>query len=241
MTGVPRVATIRRDCQCPLARHEHGTPEGYSMCGCKCLACRVAYDARARERRAGIPATPRESFVPTIGTARRLEALHALGWTLPQLEAASGIRVSHLHSLRTKRKHERIYPGTAERIARLYDALSMTRPQPWDWTNDRMRRHAERNGWHPPIAWDDDTIDDPDAQPYAGAPVELDEIAVERYVAGTLKHREFQRYSPELIEAVRILAGRRLTDAQIGERVGVHQRRIQWLRAEHGIPAGVAA
>ena len=233
MTGVPRVATIRRG---------HGTREGYLYDRCRCPECRAAnrdwhrhYRRIAAERRWG--ARP-SAWTSSVGTVRRLQALAAMGWSASEVARRLGVTDSAIFLLRATRGG-RVLASTADRVAALYRDLADKPP-----TGNaivRTKRWAERNGWRPPIAWDDDTIDDPDAQPYAGAPVELDEIAVERYVAGTLKHREFQRYSLELVEAIRILAGRRLTDAQIGDRVGVNKRRIQGLRTEHGIPAGVAA
>ena len=49
---------------------------------------------------------------------------------------------------------------TAAAIARAYTALSST-PGP----SDTARKTAADLGWAPPLAWDDDTIDDPAAEP----------------------------------------------------------------------------
>lgn len=39
-------------------------------------------------------------------------------------------------------------------------------------------------------------------------------------------------------DAVRRLAGQRLTDTQIAERLGLHRTTVQQIRADHGIPPG---
>lgn len=40
-------------------------------------------------------------------------------------------------------------------------------------------------------------------------------------------------------DAVRRLAGQRLTDTQIGQRLGMHRANVQKIRAEHGIAPGL--
>jgi hypothetical protein len=60
-----------------------------------------------------------------------------------------------------------VYRKTHEAVAAAYDALSMKLP-PDTGISRQVRAHAERRGWAPPLAWDDDTIDDPDAVPLGG-------------------------------------------------------------------------
>lgn len=43
----------------------------------------------------------------------------------------------------------------------------------------------------------------------------------------------------EQADAVRRLAGQRLTDTQIGQRLGLHRAHVQKIRADHGIAAGL--
>jgi hypothetical protein len=66
--------------------------------------------------------------------------------------------VSNARKLITKRKHDA--------IARVYDAL-WNQPGP----SDKGRRRAAKLGYAPPVAWDDETIDDPAAVPNLGAKV----------------------------------------------------------------------
>jgi hypothetical protein len=101
---------------------------------------------------------------------------------------------------------------TADAITRVYDELSMTVPQDDEAgrspragrIHDRQRRLAARRGWAPPLAWDDDTIDDPAATPATGArerawSTRHDETVVERILAGEW---DLQSSRPEREEVV---------------------------------------
>ncbi|WP_329123945.1 hypothetical protein [Streptomyces sp. NBC_01353] len=50
-------------------------------------------------------------------------------------------------------------------IRAAYEALSMR-----TGTSAKTRLRAQRSGWAPPLAWDDDTIDDPHGVPQTDAP-----------------------------------------------------------------------
>lgn len=103
--------------------------------------------------------------VDGTGTRRRLQALVAAGWPQRQLAVRLGIDPSNIN--RTIRD-ERVYAGTDRAARALYDDL---------WNEDPVRHGvraqsvslarscARRNGWAPVGAWDDDTIDDPAAEP----------------------------------------------------------------------------
>lgn len=98
-------------------------------------------------------------FVPNVGTRRRIRALLAIGWTHELIAAAAGLPahrtgtlLSQAGSLCSLENHER--------IKRAYDALSMT-PGPSETNRARARRFRHV----PPLAWDDETIDDPAARP----------------------------------------------------------------------------
>lgn len=97
--------------------------------------------------------------IDAIGTRRRLQALSAIGWTQTHLADELEVSVQSLHQLATDERRT-VTAVTAERVRELYDRLSMT-PGP----SAMARTTAKRNGWAPPLAWDDDTIDDPDAEP----------------------------------------------------------------------------
>lgn len=103
--------------------------------------------------------------VDGAGTARRLQALCAVGWTTAEL-------ARRLQCLATGRFHAwlwnrgRVSRGTAARVAALYDELWNVHPT-GGWA-DRSRTVAAERGWVTPGAWDDDEIDDPAAAPDMG-------------------------------------------------------------------------
>lgn len=100
--------------------------------------------------------------IPITGTSRRLRALCALGWPQAELAARTGIpecTVSHLVRGDINRTSRR----NATLVCDLYDRPSGT-PGPSEW----QRVRARSAGWAPPLAWDDDTIDNPDAAPCLG-------------------------------------------------------------------------
>lgn len=129
------------------------------------------------------------STVDLTGTRHRLQALIAIGWSLPQLAAHLDRTPAHL--ARTM-GGVRVTIRTAEQVYALYDQLWDVRP-PQDTSAaraaaDAARTMAAQNGWLPPLAWDDiDTDPDPDPRRPDQLPVDvddLDEIAIERAVAG---------------------------------------------------------
>lgn len=134
----------------------HGTTRGYHA-GCRDDCCRRAINAAAKrgriERQLG-----HYRRVPAIGTRRRLQALACMGWSQREVLRRAGYGrgfIDHINRSTWLNK------PTAAKFARLYDELSGTvGPSTWS------RTYAQQAGWAPPIAWDDDTIDDPDAQPW---------------------------------------------------------------------------
>ncbi|MGW4128002.1 hypothetical protein [Amycolatopsis japonica] len=112
------------------------------------------------------PALP----VPVVGARRRLQALVAIGWQLKELTRRSGLSRSTISAVLTD-DHVRF--STVKAIRDLYEELWNTRP-PEQTPHEkfavaRAKSQATRNGWVPPMAWDDDTIDDPDAVPEGAA------------------------------------------------------------------------
>jgi hypothetical protein len=149
----------------------HGTTNGYRL-GCRASCCRRAVAAqRAEQRKRYYLLRTDTLMVPTLGTRRRIEALASLGWTTSEVSRRAGYERSHL-GLVVRRGALR--QATAERIAVVYDQLSMQRPPEITRAEkidaSRARRIAAERGWPPPLAWDD--IDDPTETPrgwqYAG-------------------------------------------------------------------------
>lgn len=139
---------------------------------------------------------PRRSpraFIDATGTKRRIRALLAIGYRHRDLYAHSSIRTSVLLYQR-----DYVTAATHDRVAAMYDALWMT-PGPSQLVDGR----AERLGYMSPLAWDDEAIDDPAAwaAPGEADDDEVDDIAVDRFIAGTVQWQEITR--AERIEAAR--------------------------------------
>jgi hypothetical protein len=99
-------------------------------------------------------------FVDGTGTARRIQALLALGWPSATLAAELNMSPKFISDMSRLRRTVGVRPEHAHAVTQLYDRLGM-RPGP----NRTTAARARRAGYVPPLAWDDNEIDDPDAQP----------------------------------------------------------------------------
>lgn len=95
--------------------------------------------------------------VSSVGVHRRLRALQWMGYTLPDLAERLGMGYTAIYHYM---RRDLVTVDTATNVAKLYNELSMK-----VGPNDRERWRAYRNGWFPPMAWEEHTIDDPDAEP----------------------------------------------------------------------------
>lgn len=112
---------------------------------------------------------PDRARIDSTGTRRRMQALAVLGW--PRFLMAQQIGMSET-AFRKGCRRERVTARLARGVASLYDAW-------WDQdplehgvpaqTVARVRADAARDGFHGPLAWDDDTIDDPRVMPQTDA------------------------------------------------------------------------
>jgi len=104
---------------------------------------------------------------PAAGTARRLQALAVAGWPVGRLARETGL---------TPYRVDRLMAGTvdtvtvdeARAVAAVYARYSGASPGLCGVSHIHARAARDRAtaaGWAPPAAWDDDTIDDPDAIP----------------------------------------------------------------------------
>lgn len=96
-------------------------------------------------------------LVDAVGLQRRIRALQALGWTQRELERRMDL---HPRRLSTVLRRPQVYTPIARAISRVYDELSMTLGP-----SQKTRAIARNQGWPPPLAWNDDEIDDPSATP----------------------------------------------------------------------------
>ncbi|GAA1765800.1 helix-turn-helix transcriptional regulator [Streptomonospora arabica] len=116
-----------------------------------------------------------KAAIDATGARRRVQALQALGYSGADLARAAGISRRTVTALSSPAGADAVLPSTAGRIARAYDELCM-RPAADSKSARTMRTWAAKQGWLPPLAWDDDSIDDPGAVPDLGE-------AVPRFVA----------------------------------------------------------
>lgn len=131
------------------------------------MLARGQYTLRRTERALlAIPADsrPASGYVDPTGTRRRIHALTALGWPQAWIARRLGIEES---SMRQTMAAGMVQSITAEAVATLYEQMWDERPPTRTVTQRRFvaiaRNLAVRNGWAPPMAWDD--IDDPDERP----------------------------------------------------------------------------
>lgn len=110
-----------------------------------------------------VPLIPRGSHrgVDSTGTRRRVQALAWMGWPCAEVARRAGTTRQALATLMLP--HRRPSFALALRVAAVYEELCM-RPGP----SKVAAGKARGLGFAPPLAWDSDTIDDPDAEPDVG-------------------------------------------------------------------------
>ncbi|GAB2718444.1 hypothetical protein [Streptomyces bullii] len=97
-------------------------------------------------------------YIDATGSVRHCRALQALGHTAETIATAAGSARSRIVIVISGQ--QRIRRSLAMKIEVAYRALAEK-----EGTSTRSRNRAHREGWAPPGAWDDDTIDDPNAHP----------------------------------------------------------------------------
>lgn len=113
-----------------------------------------------------LPPAGGEALVDTTRSCRQLQALVAAGWPLRVLGRRAGLDLNTIVDAVYGRKQVRA--GTAHTIHVLYGQLWDQFPaehgvRPHDIA--RSQRTAAKHHWAPALAWDDDTINNPDALP----------------------------------------------------------------------------
>lgn len=113
---------------------------------------------KLRAARFSLDALPDDRWIPSIGSARRLQALAAIGWPLRELADRLGVTFKRVYAVP---RHPLITVRNARKIRAVYDEL-WDKPGP----SPRTVSISRLKGYPPPLAWDDDTIDDPAATPH---------------------------------------------------------------------------
>jgi hypothetical protein len=145
------------------------------------------------------------SRIEGIGTHRRIRALQAIGWSLRDIAERVGCTGSNIGEVL---RHDRVRAKTARAISEVYEDL-WNKPAPEGYRRTKSLIAARANGWAPPLAWNDDEIDDPDATPDVGD-------TPDRVNGGT------GRRSTDVAEDVAFLLEHdpTLTSAQLADRLG---------------------
>lgn len=148
---------------CPPDHKHDENSTCYVQHRCRCSSCRERSRDYAYWRRHSGCARTR---IDATGTRRRLQGLACLGWTFTELGERLG---TTRQAVQNWAKADTVWPATAQRITALFAELCMTVPaHPPGYaagTAERVRIQARKNDWVPPLAWDDDDIDNPDARP----------------------------------------------------------------------------
>ncbi|MER7507023.1 hypothetical protein ABTX82_01540 [Streptomyces lavendulae] len=141
--------------------------------------------------------------VPTIGTARRIQAMAYQGWAIKYTAPAAGCSWSYFFEI-LRGDYTSMPRGIAEAVEQLARKLNGTRGP-----SEQSRTAAKRNGWVPLAAWDD--IDDPDEQPNLGAADELSRNELAAYRRQEIRH----------------LASFGIPDQDIAARLGISDSTVQ--------------
>jgi plasmid maintenance system antidote protein VapI len=109
------------------------------------------------------------TLVDSTGTHRRVQALVTTGWSMARIAARLGITRPNFGKVITAGQ---VTARTALTMRAVYDEL-WDAPPPEASHRDkiaasRAKNYARARGWVPPMAWDDDTIDDPASRPDLG-------------------------------------------------------------------------
>jgi DNA-binding NarL/FixJ family response regulator len=152
------------------------------------------------------------ALADATGTHRRIQALVACGWSQARIGRRLGMSPGNFGAMM---RREQVTAGTAAAIRRLYDELWNRRPPQDEWREKiaaaRSRNYARAHGWAPPLAWDDDRIDQPDAQP----------------AEGWQRPARTKRTAAELAEDAADVIAQGHTTAQAAERLGVTTSTVQ--------------
>jgi hypothetical protein len=113
-------------------------------------------------RSPGPDGTPAHARVDSTGTIRRGRALHAIGYPIYVIAENVPMATNHLGRV-LYHQPDAVSAAVAHGMRDLYKQWSGT-PGPSHFAI----HNARRRNWDGPLAWDDDTIDDPQAQPDLG-------------------------------------------------------------------------
>lgn len=106
--------------------------------------------------------------IPGIGTFRRLRALAADGWTATELGLRCNKHKQYIVHLQKQNDDVLVRAWVAKYVADVYRKTAGAKPEHHGipaHIAERTRQAAAQKGWAPTRTWDDETLDDPNAQP----------------------------------------------------------------------------
>lgn len=98
-------------------------------------------------------------YMPALGTQRRLRALVASGYQQKDLAARMGMSWQTVSGA-VNGNHPYVLMSTAAAVDELFRELQLI-----PGGDGRAKLWAQRRGWYPPLAWDEDDLDKPSARP----------------------------------------------------------------------------
>lgn len=202
---------------CPGTRH--GNRLAYMKYRCKCPDATEGYRLYRKRLRYGVQPA---GLVDPRGSRRKVRALQAIGWAMPEIARRVGSRYGAAKIFGPAR----ITRQLADKIDVVYRELCMT-PGP----SRKMRQIAAARGFVPPMGWDDiDNDDDPaDAAERDTVP---DTEVVYRLVAG----KQVPARTVDRVEAVRVMRLAGDGSGTIATRLHMSTVRVTQILGRLGLP-----
>lgn len=164
-----------------------------------------------------------------VACVRLLRAYAADGFTFEFISAETGCDRRHLRRL-ANGEVTRIFGSLARRIAEFHDRWHAE-----EGTSKITRSRAAKHGWLPREAWTEETLSDPDAEPWGHIPDrrwDADPVKVWRVTVQTRAFELADLTSAERLQAVARLMERNLDSVQISDFTGWNVRSVVRIRAE---------
>ena len=134
------------------------------------------------------------------GTRRRMQALAAAGWSSHAVHRHTG--GAHKQTFERLYTCDKVTARLARAVRDFYNEYASKKSEEYGipaWLAARTRAYAAKRDWAPAIAWDDDTIDDPAAEPSYGQTLNFHERAQLR--REEIEHLAWCGHEPEQILA----------------------------------------
>jgi hypothetical protein len=166
-----------------------------------------------------LPLVARGTLLSTeaVGTVRRIRALQRIGWTFRDIAEQGTMSYAVVVAVACGKRIPSF--RTALAVREVYEKIGDSRgPSPL------IAARAKGKGYPPPAAWDDDTIDDPNATPFAHEGDVVDEVAVQRVVDGHAKPSSLtlsERYA-----AAKVMIEKGAAPSTAATKLGLNRRNV---------------